>query len=70
MTASENENGRPEMTTHKSGRYVVHADSRWANGNSPVGIALAVRSFERGAPTPSHMIHAETACCEHCPKEI
>ena len=53
-------------TTHHAGGYVVHADSRWNNGNSPVGLALAVRQHERGAAT-DHVVHAPGAPCGHCP---
>ena len=52
-------------TTHHVGGYVVHADSEWNNGNSPVGLAVAVRLHERGATT-DHVVHADSETCGHC----
>jgi hypothetical protein len=57
---------RNEMTTHRTGGYVVHAESGWNNGNSPVGIALAVRLHKSGNATPSHVVHAAGETCRHC----
>jgi hypothetical protein len=53
-------------TTHKAGAYVIHADERWNNGNSPTGLALAVRQHERGG-TSDHVVHAAGHACGHCP---
>jgi hypothetical protein len=54
-------------TTHKGSGYVIHADSKWPNGNSPVGLALAVRLHKAGSDTPSHVIHPGGETCAHCP---
>jgi hypothetical protein len=54
------------MTTHKAGGYVIHADARWNNGNSPVGLALAVRQHQRGAAS-DHVVHDAGETCDHCP---
>jgi hypothetical protein len=52
-------------TTHRVGAYVVHADSGWNNGNSPVGLAVAVRLHQRGTAT-DHVVHAADVNCGHC----
>lgn len=54
------------MTTHKGGGYVIHADEKWVNGNSPVGLSLAVRQHKAGNQT-SHVVHAAGETCQHCP---
>ena len=56
----------PPMTAHSVAGYTVHADGGWRNGNSPTGLALAVHLHKSGAPTPSHVIHAEDAPCDLC----
>ena len=63
----------PSWTTHRVGEYIVHADAQWRNGNSPVGLALAVRLHESGR-TPqtevsggTHVVHAAGETCGHCP---
>ncbi len=53
-------------TTHSVGGYVVHADSKWNNGNSPAGLAMAVHLHKSGA-TSSHVVHAPDETCGHCP---
>jgi hypothetical protein len=59
--------GRPvQMTTHHAGGHVVHADAKWNNGNSPVGLALAVRMHEQGKAT-DHVVHSAGETCGHCP---
>jgi hypothetical protein len=61
-------------TTHRIGGHVVHADSEWANGNSAVGLAIAVRKHERGEPAATdvpggaHVVHSARETCGHCPK--
>jgi len=57
---------QPSMTTHRMNGLIIHADRRWNNGNSPVGLALAARAFAAGQPTPSHAVHPASATCEHC----
>ena len=52
-------------TTHRAGGYVIHADKRWNNGNSPVGLAVAVRQHKAGIAT-GHVVHSPGDSCAHC----
>ena len=61
---------KPEpMTTHHVGEFTVHAEQGWNNGNSPTGLAMAVRLHRLGRETPCHVVHAASETCEHCKGE-
>ena len=55
----------PAMTTHHVGELVIHAEQGWNNGNSPVGLMMAVRLHQLGRAT-DHVVHAASETCEHC----
>ena len=54
------------MTKHTVGECIIHADARWNNGNSPVGLMIAAQAFKAGRPTPDHIVHPATETCDHC----
>lgn len=53
-------------TKHVVRNHVVHAESDWANGNSPVGLMVAVNLYTQGRETPSHIVHLASETCEYC----